>query len=80
MPRQLDLLGMGPEDVEEQDGVWTVRLRVPEWGGGVFDRLSVALASIDVLGVDVAPVRLEDVYATVMDRLSADETASTRAE
>jgi ABC-2 type transport system ATP-binding protein len=76
VPRQLDLLGIAPGDVEERDGVWTARLRVPEWGGGVFERLSAALADLDVLNVDVEPVRLEDVYATVMERLSAEETAA----
>ncbi|MFG2010574.1 ABC transporter ATP-binding protein [Micromonospora sp. NPDC048868] len=79
VPRHLDALGTVPDDVEEQDGVWTLRLRVPEWGGGTFDRLGAALAGLDVLAVDVAPVRLEDVYATVMDRLSADEPEPTRA-
>ncbi|RFS45550.1 ABC transporter ATP-binding protein [Micromonospora craniellae] len=79
VPRHLDALGTVPDDVEEQGGVWTLRLRVPEWGGETFDRLGAALAGLDVLAVDVAPVRLEDVYATVMDRLSADEPAPTRA-
>jgi ABC-2 type transport system ATP-binding protein len=76
--RQIDTLELAPDHVEEdKDGVWAVRLRVPEWGGRMFARLSAALAGIDVLAVDVAPVRLEDVYATVMDRLSADEHTTT---
>ncbi|WP_229402998.1 ABC transporter ATP-binding protein [Micromonospora okii] len=78
-PQRFDALGATAEDVEEQGGVWTVRLRVPEWGGGTFERLSAALAGLEVLAVDVAPVRLEDVYATVMGRLSADEPTGTRA-
>ncbi|WFE62938.1 ABC transporter ATP-binding protein [Micromonospora sp. WMMD714] len=71
VPQQLGASGVALDDVEEQGGVWTVRLRVPEWGGATFDRLGAALTGLDVLAVDVAPVRLEDVYATVMDRMSA---------
>jgi ABC-2 type transport system ATP-binding protein len=61
------------DSTEQQDNTWTARLRVPEWNGVVFGRLSSALDGSDVLDVDVAPVRLEDVYAIVMDRLAHGE-------
>ncbi|MEO3772749.1 ABC transporter ATP-binding protein [Micromonospora sp. B9E7] len=80
VPRHLDSSGAAQDDIEEKDGVWTVRLRVPEWGSGTFDQLGTALTGLDVLAVDVAPVRLEDVYATIMDRLAADEPTPMRAQ
>jgi ABC-2 type transport system ATP-binding protein len=76
-PRELNSPGMEQEQVEQHGEIWTMRLRVPEWGGGVFEQLGVTLSDIDVLSVDVAPVRLEDVYSIVMDRLTRDEAART---
>ncbi|MEH1016371.1 ABC transporter ATP-binding protein [Micromonospora sp. CPCC 206060] len=77
LPARLDSYRMAVESVEDQGGVWTARLRVPDWGGEMFQQLSAALADADVLGVDVAPVRLEDVYALVMQRLAQGEPART---
>jgi hypothetical protein len=53
--------------------VWTVSIRVPEWGSEIFGQLNAALSGVEVLAVAVAPVRLEDVYALVMRDLADRE-------
>jgi ABC-2 type transport system ATP-binding protein len=55
------LLALGEPAVD--DGVWTVRLAVTDWGVDSFGELSGLLGGADVIDVQVAPVRLEDVYA-----------------
>jgi ABC-2 type transport system ATP-binding protein len=45
------------------DGIWTVRLAVTNWGVDSFGELSGLLGGVDIVDVQVAPVRLEDVYA-----------------
>jgi ABC-2 type transport system ATP-binding protein len=52
-------------------GLWTLRLRVRDWGKDSFGQLGRALAEVDVLDVDVAPVRLEDVYSQMSAQLNA---------
>lgn len=58
------------DDLSTAGGLWTLRLRVRDWGFDTFSDLGRALAGVDVLDVDVAPVRLEDVYAQVAERLA----------
>lgn len=53
-----------------EDGVWTVRLPVARWDADVIRDLSGLLGGVDVLDVDVSPVRLEDVYAQFHDRIA----------
>jgi ABC-2 type transport system ATP-binding protein len=55
------LTGLGAATVD--DGVWTVRLAVTDWGADSLGGLSGLLGGVDVVDVEVAPVRLEDVYA-----------------
>jgi ABC-2 type transport system ATP-binding protein len=55
------LTGLGAATVD--DGVWTVRLAVTDWGAASLGGLSGLLGGVDVVDVEVAPVRLEDVYA-----------------
>ncbi|GIJ43667.1 hypothetical protein Val02_05530 [Virgisporangium aliadipatigenens] len=55
------LLSLGEPVVD--DGIWTVRLAVTDWGVDSFGELSGLLGGADVVDVQVAPVRLEDVYA-----------------
>ncbi|GGN62021.1 hypothetical protein GCM10010112_19760 [Actinoplanes lobatus] len=60
------------DGLSETDGRWTLRLRVRDWNAESFGRLGAALGSADILGVDVAPLRLEDVYAHVAAQLAAN--------
>jgi ABC-2 type transport system ATP-binding protein len=55
------LLALGEPAVD--DGIWTVRLAVTDWGVESFGELSGVLGGVDIVDVQVAPVRLEDVYA-----------------
>jgi ABC-2 type transport system ATP-binding protein len=68
--------GVAVDTVVESDDMWTARLRVRDWGGGVFGQLSRALESADVMDIDVAPVRLEDVYAHLTTELSRHSGAA----
>lgn len=63
--------GLAVDRAESAGEVWTVRLRVRDWGPDSFGRLGAVLAAVDVLDVDVEPVRLEDVYAHFMRELAA---------
>ncbi len=63
--------GLVLDNVSVDNGVWTATLRVRDWGGDSFGRLTTLLGTSDVLDVDVAPLRLEDVYAR-FDREMAD--------
>ncbi|XTZ14738.1 ABC transporter ATP-binding protein [Micromonospora echinospora] len=58
-------VGVLVDGIVEDDDVWSARLRVQDWGPTSFAHLSRVLSDADVLDVDVAPVRLEDVYATL---------------
>ncbi|MFI6823783.1 ABC transporter ATP-binding protein [Micromonospora sp. NPDC050187] len=58
-------VGVLVDGIVEDDDVWSARLRVQDWGPTSFAHLSSVLSDADVLDVDVAPVRLEDVYATL---------------
>ncbi|GLY25664.1 ABC transporter ATP-binding protein [Micromonospora sp. NBRC 101691] len=58
-------VGVLVDGIVEDDDVWSARLRVQDWGPTSFAHLSQVLSDADVLDVDVAPVRLEDVYATL---------------
>jgi ABC-2 type transport system ATP-binding protein len=63
--------GLKLNNVHVKDGVWSATLRVRDWGGDSFGRLATLLGTSDVLNVEVAPLRLEDVYAR-FDREAAD--------
>jgi ABC-2 type transport system ATP-binding protein len=56
---------------------WVARLRVRRWDESSFQRLARGLEGVSVSGVDVAPVRLEDVYADLSSQLTvaAGQTA-----
>jgi ABC-2 type transport system ATP-binding protein len=60
-PSGTRLLPLGEPVVD--DGIWTVRLAVTDWGVNAFGELSGLLGGADIVDVEVAPVRLEDVYA-----------------
>jgi ABC-2 type transport system ATP-binding protein len=60
-PAAARLLPLGEPAVE--DGMWTVRIAVTDWGVDSFGELSRLLGDVDIVDVHVAPVRLEDVYA-----------------
>jgi ABC-2 type transport system ATP-binding protein len=55
--------GMTLLDKRSDAGHWMVRLRVKSWGGELFRRLGQMLDGIPVTDMEVAPVRLEDVYS-----------------
>jgi len=58
-------------DLNETGGLWTLRLRVRDWSVGSFGSLGSMLDGVDILGIDVAPLRLEDVYSHVAAQLAA---------
>jgi ABC-2 type transport system ATP-binding protein len=60
------------DDLSEAGGLWTLRLRVRDWSVESFGSLGSALGGVDILGVDVAPLRLEDVYSHVAAQLAAN--------
>jgi ABC-2 type transport system ATP-binding protein len=43
-------------------GGWTARLRVQHWGADLFHHIGQVFAGLPVADIEVAPVRLEDVY------------------
>jgi ABC-2 type transport system ATP-binding protein len=51
------------------DGGWIARLRVREWGLDALSSLGRALADVSVVDVQVASLRLEDVYGHVVGGL-----------
>ncbi|MCX4722405.1 ABC transporter ATP-binding protein [Streptomyces sp. NPDC090052] len=55
--------------VTHDGAIWTARLRVRDWGHSSFGQLGQAMLGAEILDVDVAPVRLEDVYTQVSERL-----------
>jgi ABC-2 type transport system ATP-binding protein len=57
----LDVLG-----VVVEDGNWTARLRAHSWNSELFHQLSLLLNGIPITDVEVAPVRLEDVYSRLV--------------
>jgi ABC-2 type transport system ATP-binding protein len=75
-PVRFDVNALAVESTVEGDGIWTVRLRLPDWGPEVFGQLSAGLLGVDVLGVAVDPVRLEDVYAVIVERLAGERGAA----
>jgi ABC-2 type transport system ATP-binding protein len=62
--------GVAVDSVSESEGSWTARLRVRQWDGDAFGHLGQALAGASVTGIDVTPVRLEDVYSELISRLN----------
>lgn len=58
------------DDLSEADGLWTLRLRVRDWSVDSFGHLGAVLGGVEILGVDVAPLRLEDVYGHVAAQLA----------
>ncbi|MFC4857313.1 ABC transporter ATP-binding protein [Actinophytocola glycyrrhizae] len=61
------------DDLVETSGLWTLRLRVRDWSAESFGRLGAALGDATILGVDVAALRLEDVYSHVAAQLAASD-------
>jgi ABC-2 type transport system ATP-binding protein len=60
LPTGGPLRGLGPVAVDE--GTWSARLAVTDWGVASFGALSGMLGGAEIIDVDVAQVRLEDVY------------------
>lgn len=60
------------DDLSEANELWTLRLRVRDWSVESFGQLGSALDGATILGVDVAALRLEDVYSHVAAQLAAD--------
>ncbi|MFJ2130380.1 ABC transporter ATP-binding protein [Streptomyces sp. NPDC087845] len=58
------------DDLSEAEGLWTLRLRVRDWSVDSFGHLGAVLGGVEILGVDVAPLRLEDVYGHVAAQLA----------
>jgi ABC-2 type transport system ATP-binding protein len=58
------------DELIETADLWTLRLRVRDWGVDSFGHLGHALGGANIVSVDVAPVRLEDVYASVAEDLA----------
>jgi ABC-2 type transport system ATP-binding protein len=58
------------EDLSEASGLWSLRLRVRDWSVDSFGQLGTALGGVTILDVDVAPLRLEDVYSHVTAQLA----------
>jgi ABC-2 type transport system ATP-binding protein len=73
-PRLLDgpLPGVSVADVSADGQVWTAQLRVRDWGADSLGQLSRLLSAIDLLDLQVSPLRLEDVYAHLHAREPAD--------
>jgi ABC-2 type transport system ATP-binding protein len=70
-PQVFAALGVDVDSAAQQDGCWSVRIKVREWGEHSFGQLSGALAGVTVSDVAVEPVRLEDVYSDLAARLRA---------
>jgi ABC-2 type transport system ATP-binding protein len=58
------------DDLSVANGLWTLRLRVRDWSVESFGQLGAALGHATILGVDVAALRLEDVYSHVAAQLA----------
>jgi ABC-2 type transport system ATP-binding protein len=58
------------DTLDQAGGLWTLRLRVRDWSADSFGLLGSALGGVDILAVDVAPLRLEDVYSHVAEQLA----------
>src|SRR6266511_4328052 len=69
----LDIERLADRVVILADGVWALRLRVRDWSVDSFGSLGSVLAGVDILSVDVAPMRLEDVYSHVAAQLMERE-------
>jgi len=65
------LSGVSVGEVESDGVVWTAHLRVADWGADSFGQLSTLMAGSDILGVEVAPIRLEDAYTAFDSNLAA---------
>jgi hypothetical protein len=46
--------------------LWSARLRVQNWDADLFRRLGHLLDGVPVADLEVAPVRLEDVYSQLV--------------
>jgi ABC-2 type transport system ATP-binding protein len=55
--------GMTVLESRADDGRWSARLRVQNWDADLFRRLGYLLDGVPVADLEVAPVRLEDVYS-----------------
>ncbi|MFD2765814.1 ABC transporter ATP-binding protein [Micromonospora eburnea] len=73
-PQELSggLPGVAVDEVVEDSVTWTARLRVAGWGAESFGQLSRLLSSGNILDVEVQPLRLEDAYALMDSKLSAN--------
>ncbi|WP_203932532.1 ABC transporter ATP-binding protein [Virgisporangium ochraceum] len=66
-PSTGQIAGLDP-DVTVDGDVWTARMTVKDWSPDSFGGLSRLLGAVEVVDVDVAPVRLEDVYSEFHQR------------
>jgi ABC-2 type transport system ATP-binding protein len=64
--------GIDVHSIDASLDSWSARLRVRRWDKNSFAELAQALEGVTISGVDVAPVRLDDVYANISERLRAD--------
>ena len=60
---------------QEGDG-WVAQLRVRSWGVDSLSSLGMALSGLRVVGLEVAPLRMEDIYAHLMRSLEAKRAAA----
>jgi ABC-2 type transport system ATP-binding protein len=60
--------GLDPGDVTVDGDVWTARMTVKDWSPESFVGLGRLLGAVEVIDVNVAPVRLEDVYSEFHQR------------
>jgi ABC-2 type transport system ATP-binding protein len=58
--------GLTVMDVRADGNEWTARIRVQRWGGELFSRLGQLLYDVPVTDLQVAPVQLDDVYASLI--------------
>lgn len=68
---RLDEVGMALDSLAVEPGGWTAVLTVDDWDRAAFDRMGRFLEGTNVLDVDVAPLRMEDVYTQLAAALRA---------
>ncbi|HET9895227.1 MAG TPA: ABC transporter ATP-binding protein [Streptosporangiaceae bacterium] len=67
------------DSIQAKDESWIVKLKVRRWDGRSFALLAGALKGSTVTDVDVAPVRLEDVYTDLSAQLAATAASQDSA-
>jgi ABC-2 type transport system ATP-binding protein len=61
-----DADGLTLLDANAAGGQWTARVRAETWGADLFHQLGQLLDGVAVVDLEVAPVRLEDVYGQLV--------------